>query len=68
LWWWWVVSKSRTVDRHYNTSGLGYTTPDALTNLVKGAAVTDTVLENLRTAAGFPTAAASADAIPTSLC
>jgi len=39
-----------------------------LTNLVKGAAVTDTVLENLRTAAGFPTAAASADAIPTSLC
>ena len=56
------------VDFVYQVLGPLDTTPDALTNLVKGAAVTDTVLENLRTAAGFPTAAASADAIPTSLC
>ena len=56
------------VDFVYQVMGPVDTTADALTNLVKGAAVTDTVLENLRNAAGFPTVTASADAIPTSLC
>ena len=44
------------------------TNADALTELVKGAAVTDMVLENLRTKAGYPSVSVAADAIPSNLC
>ena len=44
------------------------TDADALIEIVKGAAVTDMVLENLRTNAGFPTVSATAVAIPSNLC
>ena len=56
------------VDFVYLVMGPVDTTADALANLVKGAAVTDTVLENLRNVAGFKAASAAAEAIPTNLC
>jgi hypothetical protein len=56
------------IDFIYLVLGPADTTADALTNLVKSAAVTDSVLENLHAVAGYKTASAAAEAIPTDLC